>query len=94
MIGDILVTDYSSVFFDYAILKRPIYFYMYDLKDIVTELRGFYLDIYQDITRQSLYEDEEALLIDIKKDDFDYSKLHDLIFILITMKMVMHLNEY
>ena len=30
LIGDILITDYSSVFFDYAILKRPIYFYMYD----------------------------------------------------------------
>ena len=26
LIADVLVTDYSSVFFDYAILKRPIYF--------------------------------------------------------------------
>ena len=26
IISDALVTDYSSVFFDYAILKRPIYF--------------------------------------------------------------------
>ena len=28
LIADVLVTDYSSVFFDYAILGRPIYFYM------------------------------------------------------------------
>ena len=27
LIADVLVTDYSSVFFDYAILKRPIYFF-------------------------------------------------------------------
>ena len=45
VISDVLVTDYSSVFFDYAILNRPIYFYMYDLKEYAEELRGFYLDI-------------------------------------------------
>ena len=27
----VLVTDYSSVFFDFANLKRPMLFYMYDL---------------------------------------------------------------
>ena len=28
-----MITDYSSVFFDYANLKRPMLFYMYDLSD-------------------------------------------------------------
>ena len=28
LISDIIITDYSSVFFDYAILKKPIIFYM------------------------------------------------------------------
>lgn len=39
-ISDILVTDYSSVIFEYALLKKPIIFFCYDL-----ELydRGFYL---------------------------------------------------
>ena len=32
VISDLLVTDYSSVFFDYANLKRPEIFYMYDLE--------------------------------------------------------------
>ena len=32
IISDMLITDYSSVFFDYANLKRPIIFYMYDLE--------------------------------------------------------------
>ena len=31
IITDLLITDYSSVFFDFANLKRPMIFYMYDL---------------------------------------------------------------
>jgi CDP-glycerol glycerophosphotransferase len=42
--SDVLVTDYSSVFFDYAILRRPIVFYAYDLERYRDQLRGFYLD--------------------------------------------------
>lgn len=45
VISDILVTDYSSVFFDYANLKRPEIFYMYDLEAYGSEIRGFYIDI-------------------------------------------------
>lgn len=44
LISDILITDYSSVFFDYANLKRPILFYTYDLDKYRDQLRGFYLD--------------------------------------------------
>ena len=45
VISDMLVTDYSSVFFDYAILKRPMLFYMYDMESYRDEIRGFYLDV-------------------------------------------------
>ncbi len=44
-IADLLVTDYSSVLFDYACLKRPMVFYMYDLEEYADAIRGFYLDI-------------------------------------------------
>ncbi len=74
LIGDILITDYSSVFFDYAILKRPIYFYMYDLESYRDELRGFYLDVYKDLPGQ-IIEDENLLLEEIKQNNFDYDKL-------------------
>ncbi len=43
IISDMLITDYSSVFFDYANLGRPVVFYMYDLEHYAGELRGFYL---------------------------------------------------
>ena len=45
IISDILVTDYSSVFFDYANLKRPMLFYMYDFDKYKDDLRGFYIDL-------------------------------------------------
>lgn len=73
IISDALITDYSSVFFDYAILNRPIYFYMYDLASYRDELRGFYLDIYQDLPGK-IIEDENLLLEEMKKP-FDYQKM-------------------
>jgi CDP-glycerol glycerophosphotransferase len=45
IVSDVLVTDYSSVFFDYANLGRPIVFYMYDLDAYANEMRGFYLEL-------------------------------------------------
>lgn len=42
--ADILITDYSSVMFDYSLLKRPILFYAYDLEEYKNKLRGFYFD--------------------------------------------------
>ncbi len=44
-ISDLLITDYSSVFFDYANLKRPMIFYMYDRKEYANDIRGFYIDL-------------------------------------------------
>lgn len=44
LIADLLITDYSSVFFDYANLKRPMMFYVYDIEEYRDSLRGFYLD--------------------------------------------------
>jgi CDP-glycerol glycerophosphotransferase len=45
IISDILITDYSSVFFDYANLKRPIIFYMEDMDEYKNQVRDFYIDI-------------------------------------------------
>lgn len=39
-----LITDYSSIFFDFLPLKRPVYFYIPD-KDFYEKTRGFYLEI-------------------------------------------------
>lgn len=74
LVSDVLVTDYSSVFFDYANLNKPIYFYMFDLSEYQDELRGFYLDINKDLPGK-IFEDELNLVNAIKSNDFDYTKL-------------------
>ncbi|MDR3225436.1 MAG: CDP-glycerol glycerophosphotransferase family protein [Clostridiales Family XIII bacterium] len=43
--SDILITDYSSVFFDYADTGKPMVFYMYDLEKYRDEARGFYIGL-------------------------------------------------
>lgn len=45
VISDMLMTDYSSVFFDYANLKRPMLFYMYDLYEYKNNMRDFYFSL-------------------------------------------------
>lgn len=47
VVSDLLITDYSSVFFDYANLKRPIIFFMPDFENYKNNLRDFYLTIDQ-----------------------------------------------
>lgn len=44
LMADLLITDYSSVMFDYSLLKRPMIFFVYDLEEYKEELRGFYFD--------------------------------------------------
>ena len=42
--SDVLVTDYSSTMFDFAITGRPILFFTYDLERFRDSVRGFYFD--------------------------------------------------
>ena len=69
IIADMLITDYSSVFFDYANLKRPMLFYMYDLEHYRDKSNGFYIDLdelpgpitktQEDMTKEILRLDKE-----------------------------------
>lgn len=43
--ADALVTDYSSIMFDFAVTGRPILLYTYDIEHYRDELRGMYLDL-------------------------------------------------
>ena len=81
IIADILATDYSSVFFDYANLKRPIIFYMYDLKEYQYETRGFYFSL--DELPGNIAITEEEFIKEVKrvsknfKYDKKYKKIND-----------------
>ena len=65
--ADILITDYSSVFFDYANLRKPMIFYMYDLEQYANELRGFYISL--DELPGPIVRDEDSLIAEIRACD-------------------------
>ncbi|OAT81593.1 hypothetical protein A6P54_12525 [Bacillus sp. MKU004] len=44
LISDILITDYSSVMFDFANTNQPMLFFTYDLQEYKNNIRGFYMD--------------------------------------------------
>ncbi|WP_022795663.1 CDP-glycerol glycerophosphotransferase family protein [Bavariicoccus seileri] len=46
LIADILITDYSSVMFDYSLLDRPVILYVPDRNEYVYRTRGIYFDIF------------------------------------------------
>ncbi len=48
LVADVLVTDYSSVMFDFASTGRPIVFFTPDLAHYSADLRGFYFDLLAD----------------------------------------------
>lgn len=45
-ITDILITDYSSISFDFLLTERPILFYTHDLEDYQNQ-RGLYFDMHE-----------------------------------------------
>ncbi|WP_030168864.1 bifunctional glycosyltransferase/CDP-glycerol:glycerophosphate glycerophosphotransferase [Spirillospora albida] len=45
LIADVMITDYSSVMFDFAVTGRPQLFFTYDLERYRDQLRGFYFDL-------------------------------------------------
>lgn len=61
----IMITDYSSVIFEYSLLNKPVIHYCPDYDTYVDE-RDFYLDFNKDIYGEIVYTDEE-LVNSIKK---------------------------
>lgn len=62
--NSLLVTDYSSVAWDFAYMNKPVVFYQFDLEEYLQE-RGSYLDMKKDLFGDVVY--NESKLIDIIK---------------------------
>ena len=61
LMSDILITDYSSVFFDFANLKRPMLFYTYDLDKYRDVLRGFYINMEEELPGPLVFTTDEVI---------------------------------
>lgn len=75
LISDLLITDYSSVFFDYAHLNRPMLFFTYDLEKYASILRGFYFDFEAVVPGPLLKESDQV--IDYIEDIATQSKQYE-----------------
>lgn len=74
---DTLITDYSSVFFDYMLLNKQIIFYAYDMDHYMRDERGFYFD-YEVLAKKigSLATDQEELFAALfKKSEVDHEEI-------------------
>jgi len=57
--ADALITDYSSMMFDFALTGRPLLFFCPDLEEYGTQLRGFYFDFEEQAPGPILRSQEE-----------------------------------
>ena len=65
--SDLLITDYSSCYFDFLLLDRPIIHYAYDYQSYGSIDRGFYYDL-ENVSGGSIVKTEEKLLESLDKN--------------------------
>lgn len=70
---DILITDYSSIPFEFALLEKPMIFYTYDLQEY-NKARGLSDDYLETIPGPHVFTTTE-LIEEIKKASFDLGKV-------------------
>ncbi|MBE5954264.1 MAG: hypothetical protein E7257_08935 [Lachnospiraceae bacterium] len=73
MVCDILITDYSSVIFDYSLLNKPALFYAFDLAEYEKNI-GFYLD-YKSQIPGTVCTSTMDVIKEIKNGCYDVSKM-------------------
>lgn len=74
LISDLLITDYSSVCMDFALLSKPCIFFAFDLEEYEKE-RSFYFD-YEKYVPGTVAGDFNAVIEAIKNPRNDEEKLH------------------
>ncbi|NFL35651.1 CDP-glycerol--glycerophosphate glycerophosphotransferase [Clostridium botulinum] len=60
IISDVLITDYSSLFYEYSYLEKPIIFFAFDLKDYENK-RGFYYNYIDYVPGEIIFTIEELI---------------------------------
>jgi len=71
--SDVLITDYSSIMFDYAVSKKKIVLFTYDREEYLTG-RGMYLDLNEvDLPKADTVDE---LIAEINKEEYGYPKFY------------------
>lgn len=77
LISDVMITDYSSIIYEYALLKRPMIFYAYDL-ETYTATRGMHRD-YRESAPGPIASTFEELVELIKQPELSTEKTEDFV---------------
>jgi len=77
---DILVTDYSSIIYEYALMKKPMIFYSYDLSTFEKSGRGFYEDYKTAVPGPVVFKTEQIsnIIKNYPADEYDINKFLDI----------------
>lgn len=60
IVSDALISDFSSIIFDYSILNKPMYFFVPDLKQYIQRL-GCFVDYKEEMPGPLCYNEEELI---------------------------------
>jgi CDP-ribitol ribitolphosphotransferase len=73
---DVLITDYSSIIFEYCLMEKPMLFFAYDLEEFSDRGRGFYLPYEEYVPGPVVRETQEVLDL-LKKDQYNIEKIKE-----------------
>ena len=75
ILTDLLITDYSSIIFDYSLLEKPMIFFAYDLDEYRYD-RDFYYK-YEEFVPGPIAKTNKEIINLINNWDFDLNKIDD-----------------
>lgn len=73
-IADYIITDYSAVAFEAAILDKPVYFYVHDI-DEYKKTRGLNIQLYEEMNSNTSKSIKE-IMMSIKNNTYDFEELN------------------
>lgn len=77
--ADVLITDYSSIFFDYANTRRPMIYFCPDIDEYASQTRGFYFDPTDILPGPFVSTTDEVIseMLDISSHHVTYQEKYD-----------------
>ena len=72
--ADLLITDYSSIIYEFCLTKRPMLFYAYDYNEFSDRGRGFYFDYSSFVPGPVAYSCDELVRM-IREQDFTQERI-------------------
>ena len=74
-IADYIITDYSAVAFEAAILEKPVYFYVHDI-DEYKKARGLNVHLYKEMNNNTSKNIKE-IMMSIENNPYDFGELNE-----------------